>query len=192
MSDYLLLIGTILTLGLPYIAKLLSKSFRSYQAICLTNSVDKKILMNNLSSEKYLFIDLDQEIYKTLNLEEREKQPMYIGDSQVSCYSSCYYEKGMDVLDRLSNMVKNKEIVLLSSDYLLLKQICKCKIHYWIPSIAYSSFIRASQGFDNNLFTTSLNQMKQNKLQKLEVYNTSHELEKLVIDTFNNKVFRKF
>lgn len=192
MSDYLLLIGTILTLGLPHIIKFLSKSFHTYQAICITNSIDKKILMNNLSSENYLFIDLDQEIFKTLNLDEREKQPMYIGETQVSCYSACYYEKGMDVLERLSSMVKNKEIVLLSSDYLLLKAICKCKIHYWIPSIAYTSFIRGTQGFDNNLFNTSINQMKQNKLQKVQVYNTAHELEKLVIDTFNNKVFRKF
>jgi hypothetical protein len=190
--DYIVIITSILTFGAPIMFQYLNKMLSPYKCIVVTNDHDKQALQSNLLSDRYIIVDLDTEIRKTLTEAQKAEKPLTVGSEVINVLPNCYYERASSVLDNLTNVIKNKEIVLMSYDYMLLKSLGKrTSITYTIPSSSHLKSIPGNGGFSDTT-TYAINGIKTNKPKRLQVYNNVESLENIVIRVFNEEFSRKF
>jgi hypothetical protein len=188
MSEYLILFGSALTFGFPYLLQALKLigpySVSRYKAIILTNDQDSDKLVGSLTSETTIVVNIDKEIKATFTNDESKQVPVKFGDHVMSILSPAYYSKGKEVLKNIVSMLKNKQLILISKDYQLVKFLCDSRVDclYLGPTDLYRQFLGISQ--DDPIFCASMSLMKKYKSDKLQVYSVYQDLENMVMSRY--------
>ena len=182
------------TAGLLYIVPYLSDKihdifsylFSRYQVkgICIPPGMGKTTLVSSLSSESTLLIDLDPELRASFSSEEQDKLSQ---SNSSNLGNRLLYSKSREVLEQILEMVNStsksiKKILLVSSDYRLLKYIKVSSISYFCPSRNLIAKVKINGVPDS--FESMRQDLIERKSSKLVTYNSFEELQSQVIDLF--------
>ena len=104
-----------------------------------------------------LLIDLTSAVDLSLSNEDKEKLHKAKTSNDITSYNAIYYPIAKNWLQNLRQNFKDKRVILLASDYKLLKYIGVREITYLCPS---QKFIDAQATKLNQIDANKVNQMK--------------------------------
>lgn len=149
----------------------------------------KGYIMEHVLSDETLFIDLDPEIYHSLD--DDEKIAAQTNNSSLQM-NRTVYQKGKEVVKDLIEMINGttksiKKICFLSHDYRLLKFIGVSTIYYTIGTQAYYDSIVIPENKKKPLERYQ-EDLKKNKKTKLIAYTNLTSLLTFITNTYNTKL----
>ena len=162
---------------------------KSFTGICIPNGCGKSFVSNVLESDEYHIIDLDQETVEDLDQDEKDS---ILNQNQMKISRLIYSKSKMiiqevlDILKHSSN--KGKSIILVSSDYRLLKYNEASTIYYFMPSDLLVEQLKKEPCFNEKKFQACKQDLIKRKNDKLIIYNSLDELQKIVSTKFNCKL----
>jgi hypothetical protein len=162
----------------------------SLYGVCIPPSCGKSYLCNNVISETIHFIDIDKEAENDLDSDDKED----IKKKQDLNISRIIYTKSKTILNDFKDILqnsscKNKTLVLVSSDYRLLKYNQCTKILYMMPTdLLIQQFKNENPNFNNEKFIVCKNDLIQRKSDKLIIYNSKEQLLSLLCEKFKCKL----
>ena len=146
-------------------------------------------LVKTLISSDSCIVDLDAEINKILDVEDKDQE-----SAHQMLNSSVFYKNAEKVIDDFMEIMhktgKYKHFVLLSTDYHLFKLINAGtpKIYYTMPSEAYYQELKQNKHFDDVKYQQIKAELMDKKKDKLIVHNSYQELELLFISKLGFRV----
>jgi hypothetical protein len=149
----------------------------------------KGYCISHLTSTDTLFIDLDPEIFSSLDDDEKELSKIVHTTLNVN---RILFQKGKEVVKDLVEMINGitksfKKIVFLSRDYRLLKYIGIPTIIYTLGSNSYYNSLKLTEENKNDIKNYS-DDLKKNKGDKLIIYQNIHELISFFVQTYDAKL----
>ena len=171
------------------LTKELISTEKTFKGILIPNGCGKTFLCNNLESTEYHLLDLDNEAYNELDSDDKET----LADKDQLAINRVVYTKSKKIITEVIDILvgssnNSKDLLLLSSDYRLLKYNGCNHITYFMPSEMLVTELRKNQNFNFKKFETCKNDLLKRKCDKLVIYNSMEELAKLVCDKFNCKL----
>jgi hypothetical protein len=189
------LAGSVILAGgiLPFIAKgvecVASALFKKYQlsGMVISPKGGKTYLLTHISSPDTLWVDLDPEIFNSLDSEEKQSAVSHNSNLNIN---RVVYLKGKDVFEELMEMINGtsrsiKKICFLSRDYRLLKFVGINNIIYTLGSTAYYDNLANIDDETKKSILAYKEELLKNKGDKLFIYTNLVELIDLVIDRYN-------
>lgn len=165
--------------------------FNKYQmsGLIIPPKCGKTTLINSVTSENTLFIDLDPEIRSEFKSEEQAK--LDIPNSSLDV-NRLLYSKSKEIVAQIMDLVNGtsksiRKIVFVSSDYRLLKFIGVGHIAYMMPSDSLVQKLKAS-GQLVEKFDKTRQDLIERKGSKLQVFGSFDDLQKIVIAQFDASV----
>ena len=151
--------------------------------ICIPVSSHIKYLLSQITSENYLFVDLDNELNQKLNEIGETKQDNTLLDIREFELSKRISSTLEEITQRL-----NKEVIYFSSNYRILKFVGCTKVYYYLPCKemnlniddidAVKTAPQHRGGDDKGLkdFNLCREDLLNRKRHKLNIYNNENQL----------------
>jgi hypothetical protein len=150
------------------------------QGVVVAKSFGSTYTASNMSVRNGLVVDLKSAVNLTIDEKTQERLDRCKAEGNETTYNSIYYPLCRHYVDKLTKEdFKNKNIVFLSDDHLLLKYCGIRKIHYFCPSQAFLNKVIENQDNDSNkeMIRKSVNNILIDKGNKATIFNSFSELE---------------
>ena len=165
--------------------------------LCVGNYVNKSSiviaynepkLVASLTSNDTMLVNLDQEVNNALDVDEKDFKNV---GNLVS--SRVVYTKSKPIMSELFDVIQNsskqiKKFIFISKDYNLLKYANCGKTTYTLPSENYYRELKQTVGWDDESYIKIKEHLQTRKGDKIIVYNSFAELQKLLCDTYDFKI----
>ena len=145
-------------------------------------------LVASLTSNDTMLVNLDQEVNNALDVDEKDFKNV---GNLVS--SRVVYTKSKPIMSELFDVIQNsskqiKKFIFISKDYNLLKYADCGKITYTLPSENYYRELKQTVSWDDESYIKIKEHLQKRKGDKIIVYNSFAELQKLLCDTYDFKI----
>lgn len=150
------------------------------QGVVVPKAFGSTYTASNMSVRNGLVVDLKSAVNLTIDAQTQERLDKCKSEGNETTYNSIYYPLCRHYVDKLTKEdFKNKNIVFLCDDHLLLKYVGIRKIHYFCPSQSFLNKVIENQENDNikEMVRKSVNNILIDKGNKATIFNSFSELE---------------
>lgn len=187
-----ILVSVIKSIGGEFLSFLSSKWDVSVVGAVIPHGCSKTTICNKVESNDTLMLDMDQEVFSELNVEEKSKVERLIQEHS-NRLNAVLSPKANTVLSQVKQSLnKNiKRIIILSSDYNLLKLLNVPKIKYYMASKDLWESIVSKMKNDQTKarfleYSIYLHdQLKKDKESKLQIFKSLDELQSVICEDFS-------
>jgi hypothetical protein len=177
---------------IPYFVKgasdVYSSCLKKYQlsGMVVSPKGGKTYILSHVSSDDTLWIDLDPEIFNSLDSDEKQSSVSHNSNLNIN---RVVYIKAKEIFDELMEMINGttrsiKKICFLSKDYRLLKFVGINNIVYTLGSTCYYDSLENVDDSTKKSIQAYKEEIMRNKGDKLFVYNNLTELLQFIITRY--------